>query len=45
MRCKLEVLSKDEIYDIHVASLEILEYAGATFRSKEALKIFDMHAC
>jgi len=41
MRCRLEVLSRDEIYDLHVASLEVLEYTGATFRSKEALKIFD----
>ncbi len=41
MRCRVEVLSRDEIYDIHVASLEVLEYTGATFWSKEALKIFD----
>ena len=41
MRCRIEVLSRDEIYDIHVASLEVLEYTGVTFRSKEALKIFD----
>ena len=41
MKGKFEVLSKDEIYDIHVASLEVLEYTGATFRSQEALKTFD----
>jgi trimethylamine--corrinoid protein Co-methyltransferase len=41
MRCKFEVLSQDEIYDIHVASLEVLEYTGATFRTQEALRIFD----
>ena len=41
MRCNFEVLNQDEIDDIHVASLEILEHTGATFRSKEALKIFD----
>ena len=41
MKCKFEVLSKDEVYDIHVASLEVLEYTGATFRSREALKLFD----
>ena len=41
MRCRVEVLSRDEMDDIHAASLEVLEYTGATFRSKEALKIFD----
>jgi len=41
MRCRLEVLSRDEINDIHAASLEVLEYTGATFRSEEALKIFE----
>jgi trimethylamine--corrinoid protein Co-methyltransferase len=41
LKCRVEVLSKDEIYDIHVASLDVLEYAGATFHSKEALKIFE----
>ncbi len=41
MRCRLEVLSADEIRDIHVATLELLEHVGATFRSTEALKIFD----
>jgi len=41
LKFRVEVLSKDETYDIHVASLEILEYAGATFHSNEALKIFD----
>ena len=43
LKCKVEVLSRDDIYDIHVASLEILEHVGATFRSKEALRIFDNH--
>jgi trimethylamine--corrinoid protein Co-methyltransferase len=41
MKGKFEVLSQDEIYDIHVASLEVLEYIGATFRSPEALEIFN----
>ena len=41
MKCKFEVLSKDEVYDIHVASLEVLEYTGVTFRAQEALKLFD----
>ena len=43
LKFKVEVLSKDEIYDIHVASLEVLEYVGATFHSKEALKICDKY--
>jgi len=43
LKCKVEVLSRDDINDIHVASLEILAHIGATFRSKKALKIFDDH--
>jgi len=37
----LEILSRDDIYRIHMASLEILEQVGVVFKHKEALRIFE----
>jgi len=37
----LEILSRDDIYKIHTASLEILEQVGVVFKHKDALKIFE----
>jgi len=36
----LEVLSKDELYMLHLASLEILEEVGVKIPSEEALKLY-----
>jgi len=37
----LEVLSRDQLYKLHLASLEILEKVGVKFPLKEALKLCD----
>lgn len=38
-RGRLEFLSSDEIYEIHMASMEILEQVGVKFLSQKALQI------
>ena len=37
--CSFNVFSDDELYDIHLATLEVLERTGAFFDSPEALEI------
>lgn len=37
----LEILSRNDISRIHVATLEILEHVGVVFKHKDALKIFE----
>jgi len=38
---KLEFLSKDEIYEIHLASLNLLEHTGVRVHQDKALKLLD----
>lgn len=40
---KLEVLTQDDIQQIHDATLEIIEKIGVRFPSKKALKIWESH--
>ena len=37
----LKVLSNEEIYDIHVSTLDVLEHVGVRVESQEVLKILD----
>ncbi|RLG52995.1 MAG: trimethylamine methyltransferase, partial [Thermoproteota archaeon] len=37
----LKILTKDQIENIHNATLEVLERTGVVFKHPEALKIFD----
>jgi trimethylamine--corrinoid protein Co-methyltransferase len=37
----LEILSRDEIYAVHLASMEVLEKVGVGFNHEGALKIFE----
>jgi trimethylamine--corrinoid protein Co-methyltransferase len=39
MKARLALLDRDEIYQIHLATLEILEGTGTTVNSSKALKI------
>jgi len=38
---RLEILSKDELYAVHQATLGVLEKTGASVYSEDALKLFD----
>ncbi|MEM2405613.1 MAG: trimethylamine methyltransferase family protein, partial [Candidatus Methanomethylicia archaeon] len=38
---RLEILSKDQIYRIHLASIEILENIGVKINHEEALRMLD----
>lgn len=38
---QLEVLTKKQIYDIHMASLDVLEHTGVIVREDEALRVLD----
>ncbi|UCH71056.1 MAG: trimethylamine methyltransferase family protein, partial [Candidatus Bathyarchaeota archaeon] len=38
---QLNILSSDEVYDIHVATLEVLERTGVVVHEKRALKLLD----
>ena len=40
-RNKLNILSSDEVYNIHTATLEILERTGVLVREEKALKLLD----
>ncbi len=42
-RLKLEILSEDDIQQIHAATLEIIEKTGVRFPSKKALQIWEKH--
>jgi len=37
----LKILSKEEIYDIHMSTLDVLEHVGVLVESEEALKMLD----
>lgn len=41
----LELLTGDEIYDIHTAALDVLRNVGVAFEDKLALKILDKAGC
>ncbi len=41
LRGRIEVLTKDELYDVHMATLEVLERTGVVIENDEALKILD----
>jgi len=38
---RLKLLSNEQIYDIHVATLDLLEHVGVQVESEEALKLLD----
>ena len=38
---QLKILSKEEIYDIHISTLDVLERVGIRVESEEALKLLD----
>jgi len=40
-RNHLNILSSDEVYNIHIATLEVLERTGVLVREKRALKLLD----
>ena len=40
-RLKLDILSSDDVQQIHAATLEIIEKTGVRFPSKNALKIWE----
>ena len=40
-RNHLSILSSDEIYNMHIATLEVLERTGVLVREKRALKLLD----
>ncbi len=42
-RLKLEILTPDDVQQIHEATLEIIEKTGVRFPSKNALKIWEKH--
>jgi trimethylamine--corrinoid protein Co-methyltransferase len=42
-RLKLEILTPDDVRQIHEATLEIIEKTGVRFPSKNALKIWEKH--
>jgi len=37
---KFQVLSSDQIYDIHMATLEVLERTGVLVKEENALRLF-----
>ena len=37
----LNILSNDEVYNIHIATLEVLEHTGVVVREERALKLLD----
>ncbi|NIR87576.1 [trimethylamine--corrinoid protein] Co-methyltransferase, partial [Candidatus Bathyarchaeota archaeon] len=40
-RNRLNILSNDEVCNIHIATLEVLERTGVIVREKKALKLLD----
>ncbi|MFQ5822267.1 MAG: trimethylamine methyltransferase family protein, partial [Candidatus Heimdallarchaeota archaeon] len=38
---RYRVLSSEQVYDIHSASLEVLERTGVTVKAEEGLKLLD----